>query len=294
MSVELRTHVAVERAEAEREHVEQKVSAFETFAERVQEMATDDPATTTVGTPNATETGERALAVSPIATSAGTAGANAMDAGANATNAPESATGAGPSAKSRTASDGAEAVREAFRDTVLDSADADEMATALRDELTPELAAALAPVGSGLGANLRTRLVSKAEERSSECGLLADAIGTERDRLRDVAAELDAVTDWVAEADETPLRQLGFEALRERHDRLAEFRTTCDRLARERQAIVRGTRRDGLTGIRERELLDHLYADFEEDHPVLADLARLDDLLADCQRAVRSHLCARV
>ncbi|MFC7080570.1 DUF7260 family protein [Halorussus caseinilyticus] len=137
-------------------------------------------------------------------------------------------------------------------------------------------------------------MVSRAETRSEECALLADAVGTERDRLREVGDELDRIIDWLSEADETPLLQLGFEELRERHDRLADFRETCDRLARQRQATIRGTRRDGLTGIRERELLDHLYADFEDDHPMLADVARVADLLDDSQRAVRRHLCARV
>lgn len=35
MTAELRTHAAVERAEAERERIERKVAAFEAFGDRV-------------------------------------------------------------------------------------------------------------------------------------------------------------------------------------------------------------------------------------------------------------------
>ncbi|WP_137286834.1 DUF7260 family protein [Halorussus salinisoli] len=268
MTVELRTHAASERAESERERIEGKVAAFETFAERVHDVSSD------VGGKVGTGQQVGASAQSPTGRSPG----NALAVGASSTG----------------TAGGAAAVREAFCETVLPYAETDSPTEAMADELSPDLAAALSPAAGAFAPGLAAQLVSRAESRRDECELLADAIGTERDRLRAVADELDGITDWLAEADETPLLQLGFEELRERHDRLTAFRETCDRLARERQATVRGTRRDGLTGIRERELLDHLYADFADDHPALADLAQVDDLLADGQRAVRRHLCARV
>lgn len=264
MTLELRTRDAVERAEAERERVAEKAAAFETFAERVAEAAPED--------------GRRVGATGSAPPNVPSGSALAVGASSAGTNASE-----------------AEAVREAFRETVLPYADAASPTQAMADELSADLAAALSPAAGGLTPGLADQLVSRAETRREECALLADGMATERDRLRSVGDELDAVTDWLAAADETPLLQSGFGDLRERHDRLADFRETCDRLARRRQATIRGTRRDGLTGVRERELLDHLYADeLPADHPVLADLAELDDLLADAQRAVRRHLCARV
>lgn len=268
--VELRTHAAIERAEAERDRIEEKVAAFETFGQRVREVSAD--------------AGERAgVSANPRL---GQSTGSTLAAGTTSAR-------SAPRTGGATAS-GAETVREAFAETVLPHADADTLAEAMADELSAELAAALSPAAGGFAPGLKGQLVSRVEARQEECGLLADAIGTERDRLRVVADELDDVIDWLAEADRTPLLQLGFEELRERHDRLAEFRETCDRIAAGRQSAVRGTQSDGLTGIRKSELLDHLYADFGDDHPVLADLARLDAALADCQRAVRDHLCARV
>lgn len=260
--VDLRTPTAVERAAAERDRIREKVEAFGEFRERVADVSVggDSEGGPSARSSGATPSGS-ALAVRSSSTSA---------------------------------ADGAATVREAFRETVLPYADADSMQEAMADELSPELTAALSPAAGGVTRGLQRQLVSRADERRRECRLLADGIEGERERVRDVAAELDRITDWLAEADQTPLLQLGFEELRARHDRLSSFRETCDSLAAERQAAVRSTRSDGLTGIREAELVDHLYAEFADDHPVLADLAELDAVLADCQRAVRDHLCARV
>jgi hypothetical protein len=261
-ALDLRTPAAVERAAAERDRIEEKVAAFGEFRERVAAVSASD------ASGRGGQSGR---------SSAGNSAGSAL------------AVGTGTDA-----SDGAATVREAFRETVLPYAAADSMQEAMADELSPEVTAALSPAAGGFSTGLKRQLVSRTDQRRKECRLLADGIEGERDRVRAVAEELDEITGWLADADETPLLQLGFGQLRTRHDRLDEFRATCDRLAAERQAAIRETRSDGLTGIREAELIDHLYGEFADAHPVLADLAELDAALADCQRAVRGHLCARV
>ena len=260
---EPRTPAAVERAASERDRIAEKVAAFGEFRERVA----------AVSVTNANRQGGRSAG-----SSGGRSAGSALAVGT---------TGAD-------ASGGAATVREAFCETVLPYADVESMQEAMADELSPELTAALSPAAGGFSTGLKRQLLAQADQRRKECRLLADGIEGERDRVRDIADELSEMTDWLADADETTLLQLGFEELRARHDRLAQFRATCDRLAAERQAAIRETRNDGLTGIREAELLAHLYGEFSDAHPVLADLAELDAVLADCQRAVRSHLCARV
>lgn len=282
-TIELRTHAAIERAETERERIEEKVAAFETFGKRVREVSAD--AGQQVSASANPQIGQSAGSALAVGASAG------RTTGTGGLTGTRKTTGNGTAT---TTTNSAEAVREAFAEEVLPHADADTLSAAMADELSAELAAALSPAAGGFAPGLKSQLVSRVEARQTECGLLADAIGTERDRLSDIADELDDVTDWLAEADETPLLQLDFEELRQRHDRLATFRENCDRIAGERQSAVQGTQNDGLTGIRESELLNHLYGDFETDYPVLADLARFDGLLDDCQRAVRNHLCARV
>ncbi|WP_158056884.1 DUF7260 family protein [Halorussus halophilus] len=273
MSVELRTHAAIERATAERERVEEKAAAFRQFDERVQAVSATGGASTGGVSANATVSN----AVTP-------SGAQQSPVG----------TTLSVGSSSRSSTDATDTVREAFAATILPYAEVETTQNALADELSTDLAAALSPAAGGFAPGLKKQLLARVSERRRECQLLSDAIETERERLEPIAEELDAITSWVAEADETPLLQLGFEELRSRHDHLDAHRETCEELAHERQTAIRGTRNDGLTGIRQRELLDLLYEDFADDNPVLADIARLDDLLAECQRAVRRHLCARV
>ncbi|WP_132060697.1 DUF7260 family protein [Halorussus amylolyticus] len=261
MTVELRTHAAIERADAERDRIEAKADAFDAFDERV-----------------------RAISATPVGRASASAATASAPGGALAVLSGKG----GP-----TDAGGTKAVREAFAATVLPRVETDSARAAMADELSPDLATALSSAGAGFAPELKARLVSRIGERRAECRLLADAIGTERDRLASAADRLDEMTEWVADADDTPLSDLGFDGLRARHDRLAAFRATCDELARDRQADLRGTHRDGPTGVRARELLDLLYDDFADGHPLLADIARLDSLLADCQRAVRRHLCSR-
>ncbi|USZ68360.1 hypothetical protein NGM10_01140 [Halorussus salilacus] len=284
MTGKLRTHAAVERAEAERERAERKRAAFEAFGRRVRSLSADCGGGPT--NPSAS------VGASPGGASSGSPSPGGLRSGSPALGGALAAGGAAASA----ASASAESVREAFGETVLPLADPDSLHEAVADELSPDIAAALSPASGGFSPESKAQLVARADERVAECRLLADALATERDALGAVGDKLDRITEWVSEADETPLLQLGFEQLRERHDRLEAFRETCDELARERQSSLRETVHDDAspTGIRMREVRRLLYADFSDDHPVLADLARLDSVLAECQRSVRRHLCARV
>lgn len=283
MSVRLRTHAAVDRATGERERVEEKRAAFERFAARVENVSPESPATGDALTKNGASMKRGTSAKTLRRASAGVTPASNG-------NAPGGVLTAGsPSASSG----GVGAIRAAFRELVLPLTAADSVDEALADELSPDLAAAFAPAANGFGPEPKRQLLERVRERRTECRLLADAIDDEREQLRDATEELDGVVAWLVSADETPLTELEFEQLRERHERLETHRERCDELAAERQAALGGTRNDGLTGIRKRDVLALLYDDFAVDHPVLADVARLTDLLADCQRTVRRHLCTR-
>ena len=244
----------MDRATAERERVEEKRAAFERFAARVESESVRAEHTAT----NVSPAGN-ALAVGTPGASSGVVGA----------------------------------IRTAFRETVLPLTAADSVTDAFAEELSPDLAAAFSPATNGFGPESKHQLLERVRERRVECRLLGDAVDDEREQLRDAVAELDDVVAWLVSADETPLSELAFERLRERHERLQTHRERCDELAVERQDALGGTRNDGLTGIRKRDVLALLYDDFTVDHPVLADVARFADLLADCQRTVRRHLRTR-
>ncbi|GGL73285.1 DUF7260 family protein [Halocalculus aciditolerans] len=191
-------------------------------------------------------------------------------------------------------------VREAFADTVrpysVDDVDADEpLLVTVREELGESVALALAPNTSlGFTPTVKNALLSTVGDRRQELDAMTHALDRETDSLRDAAADIDDITAWLADVDETPLTALDFDGLRRRHDALADHRATCDRLAADRQTFLRRTTSHNATvGLTHRSLVPYLYQEFSVTYPVLVTVARLDAVLDDCQRAVRRHLTAR-
>lgn len=196
--------------------------------------------------------------------------------------------------------DGLAAVREAFVELVVPAVTdivADESpAATMRDELGADVAGALA--GSGpLTPPLRTALLESAAERCRELDATTTVLDRESEALADARGTVTVATEWLREADRTPLTRLGFDALRARHERLAAFRDRCDDLARERQAFRRGTTgRDGCR-VSHEPFLVYLYGDLgdgpEPACPVLGAVAELASVCERCQRSVRAHLVRR-
>lgn len=261
MPVETHVARARSRADAEREAVHAKHDALGTFIDRVRDLSPDPTA--------------------PLPGVAATAGVRP---------------GNGSSMD-----DCCRTVRTAFAETVRphsvdDTDDPEPLLETIGEELSESIAVALAPATDAtLTPELGRMVVAAATSRRAETAVMQRALDHELDALGGAAASADAITAWVAEADETPLTELGFDALRQRHDTLAEHRERCDAFARERQSFLQGTTsRSAEVGIDHRSLVAYLYADFPVDHPVLATAARLDDICAECQRAVRDHLTRRV
>ena len=263
MVVETYVDRARERATAEREAVDAKHEAFGAFADRVETLPT-----------------EQSSAPGATATTATTAARFHAEVSTD---------------------DGCRAVRRAFAETVRPHSAADEdgdepLLATVREEFTDAIAVALAPTtGTALSGGLERSLVAEADARRTETAATSRALDRERSQLEDAAAAVDGITAWIADADETPLTDLGFEALSRRHRTLAGHRERCEELAHKRQRFLRGTTsRNAEAGVRHRNLVGYLYRDFPVDHPVLATAARLDAACAECQRAVRDHLVRRV
>lgn len=198
-----------------------------------------------------------------------------------------------------TAGDGCRAVREAFAETIEPHSDVDEdepLLEAILTELTTSIAAAVAPnSAASVTPALLQAIDVESRRRRQETELMLDVLDREDAALADAASVVGEIIDWIVTADETPLSELGFDALAARHERLATHRRRCDALAAERQSFVGDvTSADGELALRHRNLVSHLYTDFPVDHPVLSTVARLDETCADCQRAVRNHLVRRV
>ncbi|WP_435066773.1 DUF7260 family protein [Haloplanus sp. C73] len=253
------THVsqARTRVRAERTAVERRRDAFETFADRVRSLS-PEPASGSVG----------------VTAMAGT--------------------------RTQSPADTCRTVRTAFAETVrphsvADAEDDESLLATIRAELTDSITVALAPTtDSAFTPTLKRAILSEVATRTAEADLLDHALDREATRLAAAAEDVDHITGWIAEADETPLSTLDFESLADRHATLADHRDRCSDVARKRQRFLRQTTRRGAeSGIDHQKIVSYLYQDFPVDHPVLATVARLDDACASCQRAVRDHLVRR-
>jgi len=261
-----RLDAATERVREERRAVVAEEDALDAFSERVEDLVTAG--------------GNRPVADGGVRT--GMTGAESCL---------DTAGSGGPDERT--------AVREAFVDLVVpvvpDHVEDGSPATVLRDELGPEVAGALAGEGP-LTPPLRTAIRESVAERRRELDATAVVLDREREQLAGARETVTTAVEWLRAADETPLSALGFDALRERHERLARHRERCDALARERQSFLRGTTgRDGCRVTHE-PFFEYLYGETDSpgsDHPVLAVLAEFAAVCADCQRAVRHHLTSR-
>jgi hypothetical protein len=206
-------------------------------------------------------------------------------------------TTAGPRTQGSGAEEGARAVRTAFAETVY-ATDGGErtVQAAFREAFSPAVAAALSPTsGASPTPAVRRAVLERARSRVTETRVLERALEREAEALEPVATTVSDVTDWLVAENPTPLSDLEFHDLRERHERLEGFRDRCRTHLHERQALLRETTSlDGAAGLRHRSLVASCYDDFPVDYPVLSTLVALEDTCASAQRSLRSHLVTRV
>ena len=198
------------------------------------------------------------------------------------------------------ATDRCQTVRTVFAETIrphsVASIDgAESLLETIRAEFTDEIAVALAPTTDvSFSPELKRMLLAEAGARRSEAASLREALGREEAHLDEAASSVDGVITWIANSDETPLTDLGFEGLKRRHETLASHVDCCEEVAHNRQEFLQATTSSGGdTGVRHRDVMPYLYQDFSVDHPVLATAATLTETCQECQRAVRDHLTRR-
>lgn len=261
-------HDAIERVRNEQDRTADKQAAFEEFRAKVREVSSVCPG----------EVGEVSHAAG------GTIGAGTVA---------QSQTVPGDTAGQR--------VRKAFVETVRQYSGQEieewgSLACAIREELNGDIATVLAPNTNRVFTSaVKHGVLSATTDRLHELRAMEQALQRELQSLRTATTEREAITDWISDADETPLTELGFDDLRERHETLTQHRTRCEHRLRERQELLGGrTNHDATVGIAHRTLVQHLYSEFATTHPVVTSLTRLVRICVDCQRTVRDHLTRRV
>lgn len=191
-------------------------------------------------------------------------------------------------------------VRELFASTIGAARDEAGRSAPLRDQLSDEFGRELALVLSSerdrqFTPDVKAALLSAVRSRRADLYAVDTALATEADSLRSAAETVETVTDWLVRTDETPLSELGFDELRDRHETLSRHRERCRRVLRDRQAVLHdATAPADAARIPHQRLVASLYSDCAVSYPVLATLCRLEGCCADCQRTVRDHLVRRV
>lgn len=257
MTVETHLNRAREHVESERANVADKHDAFGSFAERVSDLSAGGPQVEQVG---------------------------------------QAVTG-GISARSVAhGTDQREQVRSAFAETVGQYTGADSVLASLQQELGGEVALALAPTtNASFTPQLQQQLLSRITAREQELVVTDSALKRELDSVDSHLETANSVVTWLVETDETPLSELGFSALRTRHERLDEFRQVCIERTESRQELLAATTsQSGQVGVSHRSLVESLYEDFPVDYPMLTTTSRLLDVCDEAQQAVRAHLVRRV
>jgi len=263
MAVDTYIEQARTRARSEQEAIDKKRDAYETFIRRVRNL---QPAQT------------------PSSMASLTTAGGAIHRSADASSA-----------------DGCRTVRTAFAETirphsVADIDESESLLETIREEFTDAIAVALAPTTeASFTPELKQMVLTEAQSRESEAAALREALEREEAHLNETGAAVDDIIAWIVDANETPLTDLGFDALKQRHETLGSHRDRCEEVARDRQEFLRGTTNTGVeAGVRHRSLIPYLYQDFPVDYPVLATVATLDEACQECQRTVRDHLVRRV
>lgn len=201
----------------------------------------------------------------------------------------------GPISNGSGGPDRREKVRSAFAETVSPHVESDEF-SALTQELGEEVALALAPVTNAqFTPGLQSQVLSAVEARRRKLSVTERALKREVESLETHRESIETVTEWLVEADETPLSELDFDALRARHDQLEGWQSVCADVAETRQELLTSTTSEaGQVGVSHRSLVGSLYEDFPVDYPALSTATRLYELCEDARRVVRSYLARRV
>lgn len=263
MAIDTAIEQARIRVRAERDAIDEMLDAYNTFIGRVQELHPDQTPASATGV-----------------TTAG--GATHLSTDASGT-------------------DRCRTVRTAFAETIRPHsvADVDETESLLetiREEFTDTIGVALAPTtDASFTPELKRMVLAEAQSRRSEATALQTALEREEVHLEEAGDAVDDIIVWTVDINETPLTDLGFDALQQRHETVTSHRDCCEEVARDRQEFLERTTSNGLdTGVRHRSLVPYLYRDFPVDHPVLATVVTLDKTCRECQRTLRDHLVRRV
>lgn len=190
---------------------------------------------------------------------------------------------------------GLEAVREAYRDTVMgmphyEEEYAEPLARHMRVEFGGEVATAVTN-GGRLTPELKQVLVERSREAAADRERLMHRLDREAESLDAADEQFSSIAADLDEAEGVSLTDRGFDGLVDEWNRLGELESRLSRLLGRRQETLETNE---LSASEERQSLnDYLYGDLESRFPILADGAVLADRVKGARSRVLAALTAR-
>lgn len=182
------------------------------------------------------------------------------------------------------------AVREAYRETVMDvdhyGAEYDEpLAQHMAAELGADVATAVTGDGR-LTAGLQRAVVSSASEAFKRRVAVGDTLEAELSALEDLESDLEAVLEGLADRDDVPLTERSASELLALHEELEDLLAECRELLERRQAQL-PERAIGGRSTDVEEFSDYLYGGLDVSFPALTGVLEAIETLRAARRRVR-------
>lgn len=187
-------------------------------------------------------------------------------------------------------------VRDAYESTVMDVPHYDEdygdtYRESLREEFSPELAAALVE-GTAFNERCKRMLLSAVSEAQSARGQLLEAVDTELDAVEGVSETLLSIGRELADLSSRAFAGQPLGTLDGYRARLDALEAECEAISERRQEDVFEQRRTGALPTNAPDVATYYYRRLDVDYPVMSAVAdllqRIDELRDALARAVPS------
>lgn len=187
-------------------------------------------------------------------------------------------------------------VRTLFAETVcphsLEDIEQNEpLLVTIREELGEEIALALSPLTSQrFTNNLKTAILSSSKQSQYKLKAMNKGLDVEKKSLENLISLTDSFNKW-SNSKNQPIEEKGFISLKNRHEKLSDFREKFEELTVQRQSIIHSTTNSVFSANMSHDVLvNYLYQSLPVNYPVLSVSMQLINLCDNQQRTVREYL----
>ena len=161
----------------------------------------------------------------------------------------------------------------------------------IREEFSEEIALALAPsTNQQFTENLKSAILSSVDQCQSKLKAMDKGLTAEKRNLEKAISLSQSLNEWLVSEWKFAERE-GFDALKDQHEQLNEFRDQCEQLAVDRQSTIHTKRNNTLSAdLSHSMLVDYLYQPLPVTYPILSASMQMIDVCDTQQRTIRMYL----